>query len=149
MMMKTSNNIRTLAGLQLEMHRLKADYIQQEIQLKQDTKTYFRQFTLGHLLKKYASPNGLLKLDEKTHLSSKLMSILLPLLMNSTFFRGSGILTKAMAALVSGKVGKSLDAESLSGIFNLIKSWFTGKKAKQKDEIVFADYGIPPDSETY
>jgi len=147
--MTTTKNIQNLAELHIEMSRVKADYLYREVQLKNDTKAYFKQFTLGNLFKKYATPNGLLKLDEKTHISSKLMSIVLPLLMNSTFFRGSGFITKALAALVSRNVGKSLNAESLSGIFNFVKSIFKGKKAKQKQEIEFADYGIPPDSETY
>ena len=57
-------------------------------------------------------------------------------------------MTKAIGALVSGKVGQSLDAEHLSGIFNMVKSIFTGKK-KKEEKVAFVDYGIPPDSETY
>ena len=70
------------------------------------------------------------------------------MILNSTVFRGSGLITKALGALVSGKVGKSLDAESLSGIFNGVKSLFTTKK-RDKEKEKFVDYGIPPDSETY
>lgn len=146
--MRTSKNIRTLAELHAEIQRLKADYYYREVQLKLDSKAYINQFSLGKLIKKYATPSGFLKLDEKTHISSKIMSIVLPMLMNSTIFRGSGLITKALGALVSGKVGKSLDAESLSGIFNMVKSLFTGKKPKSK-KVAFVDYGIPPDSETY
>ena len=142
------NNINTLDELHQQVQLLKADYTQKGEMLKQDTKTYVKQFTLGNLIKKYATPSGFLKFDEKTNISSKLMSIVLPMLLNSTFFRGSGIITKALAALVSGKVGKSLDAENISGIFNVVKSLFTGKKAK-KEAVAFVDYGIPPDSETY
>lgn len=145
--MKTNKNIRTLAELSAEVHRLKADYKQRGILLKADSKTYIKQFSLGNIIKRYATPNGLLKLDENTHLTSKIMSIALPMLLNSTVFRGSGLITKALGALISGKVGKSLDAENLSGIFNVVKSVFT-KKDKKK-EAAFVDYGIPPDSETY
>ncbi len=147
--MKESKNIRTLEELHSEIHRLKADYKQRGVQLKGDTKAYINRFSLGNLIKKYATPSGFLKFDEKTNISSKIMSVVLPMLLNSTVFRGSGILTKALGALVSGKVGKSLDAESLSGIFNVIKSFFAGKKPKTKEEVAFIDYGIPPDSETY
>ena len=126
--MKRTKNIRTLAELNSQIHLLKEDYKQKGIQLKYDSRTYISQFTLGNLIKKYATPSGFLKFDEKTNISGKIMSLVLPMLLNSTVFRGSGLITKALGALVSGKVGKSLDAESLSGMFNVVKSFFTGKK---------------------
>lgn len=147
--MKRNHNIRDLNDLQAEIKRLKADYKHRGQMLSHDSKAYVAQFSIGNLIKKYATPSGFLKFDEKTHISSKIMSIVLPMLMNSTFFKGSGIVTKALAALVSGKVGKSLDAESMSGIFNMVKSLFTKKKKDKGKEIAFVDYGIPPDSETY
>jgi hypothetical protein len=146
-MKRDYNNIRTLDDLHAEVQRLKTDYIQRGEMIKVDAKTYVQQFTLGGLIKKYATPSGFLKFDEKTNISSKIMSVVLPLILNKTIFRGSGIITKALGALVSGKVGQSLDAESLSGIFNMVKSFFN-KKDKKK-EVAFVDYGIPPDSETY
>lgn len=147
-MKKNYKDIKTLEDLHREILLLKADYKGKEVMLKADTKAYIQQFSIFNIIKKYATPNGFLKLDEKTNISSKIMSIVLPMILNSTIFRGSGLITKALGALVSGKVGKSLDAESLSGIFNVVKSLFTGKK-KNKEEVKFVDYGIPPDSETY
>lgn len=146
-MKRNYNNIRTLDDLHSEVVRLKVDYTVKGELLKLDAKNYVKQFTLGNLIKKFATPSGFLKLDEKTNISSKVMSVLLPLILNNTVFRGSGLITKAVSALVSGKVGKSLDAESLSGMFNMVKSLFS-KKSKKK-EAAFIDYGIPPDSETY
>lgn len=146
-MKRNYSNIKTLEDLHLQITLLKADYKAKEIMLKADSKNYIQQFSIFNIIKKYATPNGFLKLDEKTNISSKIMSVVLPMLLNSTVFRGSGVITKALGALVSGKVGKSLDAESLSGIFNYVKSLFGGKKDKEK--VKFVDYGIPPDSETY
>jgi hypothetical protein len=146
-MKRNYNNIKTLEDLHLQITLLKADYKAKETMLKADSKNYIKQFSIFNIIKKYATPNGFLKLDEKTNISSKIMSVVLPMLLNSTVFRGSGVITKALGALVSGKVGKSLDAESLSGIFNYVKSLFGGKKDKEK--VKFVDYGIPPDSETY
>lgn len=146
-MKRNYNNIRTLDDLHTEVVRLKVDYTVKGELLKLDAKNYVKQFTFGNLLKKFATPSGFLKLDEKTNISSKVMSVLLPLLLNKTIFRSSGMITKAVGALVSGKVGQSLDAENLSGIFNMVKSLFN-KKGKKKDA-AFVDYGIPPDSETY
>lgn len=147
--MKRKSNIRNLSELQEELKHLKVGYQLKGEMLKHDSKAYVARFSIGNLIKKYATPSGFLKLDEKTHISSKIMSVVLPMLMNSTFFKGSGLVTKALAALVSGKVGKSLDAESISGIFGMVKSLFSKKKKDKDKELAFVDYGIPPDSETY
>jgi len=141
------NNINTLDDLHNQVQLLKVDYTQRGIMLKQDAKHYVSKFTLGNIIKKYATPSGFLKFDEKTNISSKIMGVVLPLLLNKTIFRGSGFITKAVATLVSGKVGQSLDGEHLSGIFNAVKSIFT--KKNNKKDVAFVDYGIPPDSETY
>ena len=147
-MKRNYKHIRTLDDLQREVVILKADYKGREIMLKDDASAYIKQFSIFNLLRKYTSPSGLFKLDEKTHISGKIMSMVLPLILNKTLFRGSGFITKALAAVVSGKLGSSLDAESLSGIFNTVKSLFNSKK-KAKEKVKYIDYGIPPDSETY
>lgn len=147
-MKRNYSEIKTLEDLHKQVKLLKADYKGKGMMLKEDSKTYIKQFSIFNIIKKYATPNGFIKLDDKTHISSKIMSVLLPMILNSTVFRGSGLITKALGALVSGKVGKSLDAESLSGIFNVVKSLFITKK-RDKEKEKFVDYGIPPDSETY
>ena len=140
-------NIRNLEDLLARKNELKVQYTLQQDDLKRDTKAYFKQFTLGALIKKYATPSNFFKADEKLNISSTAMSLILPMLMNKTIFRGSGFVTKALVGLASGKLGKSLDAEHLSAIFNSVKGWFS--KKKEKKEKKFVDYGIPPDSETY
>ncbi|WP_421945460.1 hypothetical protein [Pedobacter sp.] len=145
--MKSYKNIRTLEDLQAKKLELKVEYTLKENLLKSDVKVYLKQFTLSALIKKYATPSNLFKVDDKLNLSGTAMSLLLPMFMNKTVFRGAGFLTKAAVGLVSGKVGKSLDAEHISAIFNSVKGWF-GKRKEKKDK-KFVDYGIPPDSETY
>ncbi|MCX2474357.1 hypothetical protein OQZ33_08460 [Pedobacter sp. MC2016-05] len=140
-------NIRTLEDLQAAKLELKVEYTLKQNMLKNDGKIFLKQFTLGALIKKFATPSNLFKADEKLNISGTAMSLLLPMFMNKTIFRSAGFLTKAAVGLVSGKVGKSLDAEHLSAIFNSVKGWF-GKKKEQKSK-KFIDYGIPPDSETY
>ncbi len=139
-------DIKSLAELQLEISQLKHEYLLKEVQLKEDTKLYIKQFSPVKLIKNFITPKSLSKLDEQTNISGTIMSFLLPMFLNKTVFRGSGFITKSIAALVSGKVGKSLDADKLSGIFSTVKSIFTKKK---KTDVNFVDYGIPPDSETY
>jgi len=146
--MSRKYNISNLQELNVKLISLKVDYKMQETILKDDTKLYVKQFTPGALIKKFATPSSLLKVDDKLNISSKLMSLVLPVLMNSTIFRGSGFLTKTLVGLATSKVGKTLDAEHLSAIFNSVKGLFTSKKKKEKSP-AFLDYGIPPDSETY
>ncbi|RZK77992.1 MAG: hypothetical protein EOO92_11960 [Pedobacter sp.] len=149
--MKTKNkkyNIRNLDELHATVCSLKAQNDIQGEALIKDAKNYIQQFTIGNIIKKYATPSAFLKVDEKLNISSSVMSLILPLVMNSTVFRGSGLITKALVGLASGKVGKSLDGAHLSGMFNVVKSWFSGAKKKPK-EVGYVDYGIPPDSETY
>jgi len=145
--MKSYRDIRNLEDLQAKKIELKVEYILKQNMLKADTKNFFHQFTLGALIKKYATPGNIFKVDDKLNLSGTAMSLLLPMFMNKTLFRGAGFLTKAAVGLVSGKVGKSLDAEHLSAIFNSVKGFFTKKTEKKAKK--FVDYGIPPDSETY
>ncbi|KLT65085.1 hypothetical protein [Pedobacter sp. BMA] len=145
--MRSYKNIRSLEDLQAKKLELKVEYTLKQKMLVADSKSYVKQFTLGALIKKYATPNNLFKVDDKLNISGTAMSLLLPMFMNKTLFRGAGFLTKAAVGLVSGKVGKSLDAEHLSAIFNSVKGWF-GKKTEKKDK-KFVDYGIPPDSETF
>ena len=145
--MKSYKNIRNLEDLQAKKLELKVEYTLKQNMLKADTKTYFHQFTLGALIKRYATPSNLFKVDDKLNLSGTAMSLLLPMFMNKTLFRGAGFLTKAAVGLVSGKVGKSLDAEHISAIFNSVKGFFSKKTEKKNKK--FVDYGIPPDSETY
>lgn len=142
-------NINNLDELHAMVCSLKDEYTLQEDALIKDTRLFLKQFTLGGLIKKYATPSAFLKADDKFNISSSLMSWILPLVMNSTLFKGSGILTKALVGLASGKVGKTLDAEHLSAIFNSVKSWFSGSKKKKEKAAEDFDYGIPPDSETY
>lgn len=142
------DDINSLDDLHAQVRLLKAEYIQRGEQLKSDGKSYIKQFTPGNLIKKFATPSGLLKLDEQTNISGKIMSVVLPMILNSTVLRGSGFITKALGTFVSGKLGNSLDAEHIAGIVNAVKSIFKGKK-KDKKQVAFVDYGIPPDSETF
>ncbi len=145
--MKSYKDIRNLEDLQDRKLALKVDYILKEHNLKKDTAVYLKQFTISSLIKKYITPGNLFKADESLNISGTVMSFLLPMLMNKTVFRGAGFITKTAVGLISGKLGKSLDAEHLSAIFNTVKGWL-GKKKVKKDK-KFIDYGIPPDSETF
>lgn len=145
--MSRKYNINNLHDLNVKILSLKVDYKVKEEMLKTDAQSYLKQFTFGNLVKKYATPSTFMKADDKLNISSKVMSFVLPILMNSTIFRGSGFITKTLVGLATNKVGKTLDAEHISSIFNTVKGFFTKKKKVVSP--AFKDYGIPPDSETY
>ncbi len=146
-MKRNYKDINNIEELRVRIQLLKADYTGREILLKEDSRNYINQFTILNLFKKFTSPEGFSKLDGTTNISGKIMSLVLPLILNNTLFRSSGFITKAVGAFVSGKIGKSIDVESVSGIFHTIKSLFASKK-KDKQKLEYVDYGIPPDSET-
>ena len=149
--MRRKYNIKNAEELQAAISGLKAEYTMQEERLVSDAKIYAKQYSFKSLTKRYLTPSNLLKADDQLNISSKVMSFLLPVLMNNTLFRGSGFITKTLVGLATSKVGKSLDAEHLTGIFSNVKSWFGGAKKKiaAKRQVGFVDYGIPPDSETF
>jgi hypothetical protein len=142
-------NIKNLDELQATRRALKAEYMMQEVVVLSDVKLYLRQYTFKNMVRKYLTPSTIFKADEQLHISGKVMSFILPVLMNNTLFRGSGFITKALVGLATSNVGKTLDAEHLSGIFNSVKSWIGGKKKLKAKPVGYVDYGIPPDSETY
>lgn len=140
-------NIQNLEQLHQKVVELKADCKLKEANLVQDLQAFSNGFTPAAIIKRFITPSNLLKTDDALNITGNIMSVVLPLLMNKTLFRSSNFATKLLVSLASGKFGKTLDAEQIGGIINSVKSWF-GSSKKKKD-IVFTDYGIPPDSETY
>lgn len=147
--MNRKYNIQNLEELQAHIYTLKSGYMMQGDMLQQNVKLYVKQYTIGNLIKKYATPSNLMKADDQLNVSSKVMSFVLPLLMNNTLFRGSGFITKALVGMATSKVGKTLDAEHLSSIVSTVKGWFRKTKKPVTPYQSRVDYGIPPDSETY
>lgn len=147
-MMKKRYNINNLEQLQAQMFALRTGYTVQGELLKENVNIYVKQYAPSALIRKYITPTNILKADEKTNFSSKVMAFVLPVIMNSTFFRGSGFMTKALVGLATSKLGKSLDAEHIATFVSSVKNWINKPKNTTKTGMQ-VDYGIPPDSETY
>lgn len=145
-MKRNYRHINSLSALKAEQLILKNQYLQQEARLRDDVSTYIKQLSPIYLFKKYFTGGNLGKVDDHYNLSGKLMSLVLPLFLNKTLFRGSGFITKAIVGLMSNRLGKKLDLDHLAGIVDKVKGFFK-KKEDPKPRLV--DYGIPPDSETY
>lgn len=145
--MKMNRNIKSLAELNKEVRQLKTEIIVKETLLKRDAKTYVNSFSPINLFKGLVTSKNVVKAEHSANISGKIMSYVLPFILNKTMFRGSGFFTKSIATLVSRRLGKSIDIDNVTGIINQITSFFNSKK--EKKDVRFKDYGIPPDSETY
>jgi len=71
---------------------------------------------------------------------SVLSRILLPLTLNKTIFRNSNFIIKTLVSLVSQKASGFINEDSVTAIWNKVRSFFDKKDKKE-------DYGIPPESE--
>jgi hypothetical protein len=69
-----------------------------------------------------------------------LSRIFLPFALNKTFFRNSNFIVKGLIGLLSQKASHYINEDSVTGVWDKVKSLFT---KKHKD----VDYGIPPESE--
>ncbi|MBS1532114.1 MAG: hypothetical protein JSU01_17565 [Bacteroidetes bacterium] len=83
--------------------------------------------------------------DSKTSIFSQdlfglLSRIVLPVALNQTVFRKSNFLVKGLVGLLSQQASKYINEESVTGLWDKVKSMF---EKKEKHE----DYGIPPESE--
>jgi hypothetical protein len=146
-MKRDYSHITSLSALKAHQTRLKAEYEQKGDQVKTDISVYVKQLSPIYLFKKYFTSDTFNKFDDKLNISGTIMSLVLPFFLNKTLFRGSGVLTKAIMGFASNRLGKKLDLDHLSSIFDKVKELFSKREAKETKRIV--DYGIPPDSETY
>jgi hypothetical protein len=69
-----------------------------------------------------------------------LSRIFLPFALNKTLFRNSNFIIKGLIGLLSQKASHYVNEDSVTGLWDKVKSIFT---KKHKD----VDYGIPPESE--
>jgi hypothetical protein len=67
--------------------------------------------------------------------------IILPLTLNKTVFRNSNFLIKGLVGFLSQKASHFISEDSVTGLWDKVKSVFEKKKHKHED------YGIPPESE--
>jgi hypothetical protein len=67
--------------------------------------------------------------------------IVLPLTLNKTLFRNSNFLIKGLVGFLSQKASHFISEDSVTGVWDKVKSLFEKKKQKQED------FGIPPESE--
>jgi hypothetical protein len=67
--------------------------------------------------------------------------IVLPVTLNKTLFKNSNFLIKGLVGFLSQKASHFISEDSVTGLWDKVKSIFEKKKHKEED------YGIPPESE--
>jgi hypothetical protein len=69
--------------------------------------------------------------------------------MNRFIFPKSGLLTKTILGFITQKAAGTVNKDLISNILDKISGIVKIPKNKKKNGPELADYGIPPDSETY
>jgi hypothetical protein len=90
-----------------------------------DTKSYLDDLSLANLVKK-KEPKPLVNMDirkpdSNSLLSGKILSVALPLILNKTIFKGSGLITRAAVSLISSKTGAKIGGHLVKYISKLSK----------------------------
>jgi hypothetical protein len=80
---------------------------------------------------------------------SSIFRIGLPVMMNRFLFPKSGFIVKSVIELISQNAAKTVNKDLMSGVLEKLSEWIKSPRTKTKKEPELADYGIPPDSETY
>lgn len=80
---------------------------------------------------------------------SSIFRIGLPVLMNKFIFPKSGFLMKTFLALVTQNAAKAFNKDFMAKMIDKLSDWLKKSGDKSKKDPEMADYGIPPDSETY
>lgn len=86
---------------------------------------------------------------EGTDWVTNLFRVGLPVFLNKYLFPKSSFIMKSVVAMVSQKAAKNVNKDSVSDVIDKISNWIKTSRSKARKEPELADYGIPPDSETY
>lgn len=147
-------NIQNTEDLRAEIERLGQVRVEMETELKIEAYKITAKITaplllLGKLYDFLGFGKGKSESKEGGDWVSSIFRIGLPVLMNRFIFPKSGFLMKAFIGLISQNAVKSFNKDFMSKIIEKVSDWIktTGSKSKKDPEM--ADYGIPPDSETF
>lgn len=152
------NRISNIDDLRSEILRLKLDRFQQEAVIEQDVKEIvdkikapFRLLsTVNAWFGKGQGTNDVTQQDQEGHSDwiTNALRLGLPVLLNKVIFRNSGFIMKSLITLVSHKATKNVNKDVLAGVIDKGAEWIRNFKSKKSTK-KYADYGIPPDSETF
>jgi hypothetical protein len=87
--------------------------------------------------------------QENTDWVTNVFRVGIPVFLNKFVFPRSGFLMKSVVAMVSQTAAKNVNKDSMTQIIDKVANWIKTSKPRTKKDPILADYGIPPDSETY
>lgn len=122
--MNNKYKINDLNGLKARQMALLAESDMHAEAIVIDAKSYVEDFSIGNLLKSDPKPVVDLKLkkpDTSSLLSGKILSLALPLILNKTIFRGSGLITRTAVGLISSETGAKIGGHLVKYISKLTK----------------------------
>ncbi len=151
------SKIENLNDLRLEITRLRVQRVEYENDFRQIPERIKAKFhvpimiynKVGDVIKSLiGADNDPAHKDERDWVTN-IFRVGLPVFLNKYFFPQSGLLMKSVVAMVSQKAAKNVNKDSIADLIDKVASWIKAPKPKVRKEPVLADYGIPPDSETY
>ncbi len=153
--MKT--RIENLDDLRSEISRLRLQRIEYEndlYQISEKIKTKFHipvmiYNKVGDFFSSLFGADDDPRKKEDTDWVTNIFRAGLPVFLNKYFFPKSGFIIKSLVAMVSQKAAKNVNKDSIAELIDKVTDWIKTPKPKTRKEPVLADYGIPPDSETY
>ena len=152
------NKIENINDLRSELSRLRAERLEYENDFQQVSEKIKAKFRIPAMIYNRVSDllNSLLGTDtddpsgkENRDWVTNIFRVGLPVFLNKYFFPKSGLLMKSLVALVSQKAAKNVNKDSVTDLIDRVADWIKTPRPKKRKEPVLADYGIPPDSETY
>lgn len=151
--------IENTHDLRAELNRLRIRRLEQEIELTKVTARIKARLHFPVLVYNKISdffielfgndPEDLTKKNERKDWVTNILRLGLPLALNRFLFPGSGFLMKSVVAMVSQKAAKNVNKDSITGLIDKVTDWINVRRPKNRKDTMMADYGIPPDSETY
>lgn len=145
--------------LRAELNRLRIQRFEQEIELTKVTAKIKARLHFPVLVYNKISdffielfgddPEDLTKKNERKDWVTNILRLGLPLALNRFLFPRSGLLMKSVVAMVSQNAAKNVNKDSIAGLIDKVSDWIKVRRPKNQKDPVMADYGIPPDSETY
>ena len=152
------NKIQNIDDLDAEINRLTKQRLEYENDLQLITDNISAKFNIPVMIfnkisdffgSLFGNPTDNASKQENTDWVTNVFRIGIPVFLNQFIFPRSGFLLKSVVAMVSQTAAKNVNKDTMTEIIDNVANWIKSSKPRTKKDSVLADYGIPPDSETY